>query len=299
MSIKNYYQILEVQQNASEQEIKSAYRKLAKTHHPDTGGSEDHFKLVVEAYNTLKDTTKKRAYDGQIGRVNQFQNPIFNEFFHSVFSGRTGPTRTNVESLDIILEHKITIQQFFNGKKERIHYKKKKFDSKKNENLIVVSQDINIRKGSQQKDLQIIIPNGGHESRKIQGKFGHLVIMIRVLDSPPLFIKHGNNIMSEIPIPLNLALVGAEIPIPTLHGLKTVKIMPYDCFFSKKPIVLKGYGLQKGLHTDQHGDQIVHIGIETPQTLTDEQKEFFRNMSTAEEVYPEFNKTILSKQKRH
>lgn len=296
--MKNYYTVLGVQQNASEQEIKSAYRKLARQHHPDVGGDEDSFKTIAEAYEILGDPVKKKVYDNKLRTSTRpFENPIFSEFFHSVFNAHPRPPRTNIEKIDIMLEHRISIYQLFQGTKETIHYKKRIIENN-NEKFITVAQTIEIKKGAQQKDLQILVGGGGHESKRVRGKFGHLAVIVRVLDDPPLYIKRGNDIQSEIPIPLNLALVGSEIKVPTLHGLKTVNITPHDCFFRKQPIVLKGCGLQRGIYDNSYGDHHLYLGIETPQILTEEQKEYFRNMPTGKEVYPEYNKVIISKQER-
>lgn len=62
-SILSYYKILGVSKDASDSEIKKAYRKESLTHHPDKGGSEEKFKLVAEAYGILSDDTKRRRYD--------------------------------------------------------------------------------------------------------------------------------------------------------------------------------------------------------------------------------------------
>jgi molecular chaperone DnaJ len=80
--MENYYEILGVNENATSDEIKKTYRKLAMEHHPDKGGNEENFKKISEAYDILGDDTKRNNYDNQ--RKNPFGgNNIFEEFFNS------------------------------------------------------------------------------------------------------------------------------------------------------------------------------------------------------------------------
>jgi len=74
MNKDNFYNVLGVHENATQEEIKKAYRKLAVEHHPDKGGSEDKFKMISEAYDTLGDENKRAQYD------NKLQNPFNGEF---------------------------------------------------------------------------------------------------------------------------------------------------------------------------------------------------------------------------
>jgi len=293
--MKNYYDVLDVKKNASSQEIKYSYRNLAKKYHPDTGGDEEKFKEIIEAYEVLGDLQKRKNYDLSLNEGATFENSIFNEFFNGIFSSYQSPPKTNVVDLDIVIEYRVTIHDFFNGKKDIIKYKRKIFDDNKKEKIVIESQNIEIIKGSQQKDLQMLFPSRGNENKYIKGAFGQLLVIIRVLDDPPVCIKHGNNVRSEIPIPINLALVGTEMAVPTLHGLKTVRISPNDCFYTKKPIVLKGYGLQRGINFEKYGDHYINLSIEIPQKLTSEQKEYLKNMPISKEIYPEYNKIIKTK----
>lgn len=288
--MKNYYNILEINQEASDQQIKASYRKLAKTYHPDAGGDSEKFKEIVEAYNVLSDPKKKKEYDFKRQHLtNPNQNPFFNEMFSNIFGRGMKP---NIENLDIIIEHIISVKKLFNGTKETVNYKRRLFGSNEQEIITQENIEIDIKKGSQNKDLQFVFSGAGHQSKRTRGFFGNLIIIVRILDEPPIFIRHGVNIVSEIPIPLNLALVGTKIKIPTLHGLKQVLVTSHDCFFNRNPVVLKGCGLQRGINSNSYGDHLLYFGVETPQTLTEEQKKFFKEMPTTEDVYPGYNKII-------
>ena len=126
---KDYYQILEVEKSASELEIKKSYRKLSKKHHPDVGGSEDKFKEIAEAYETLSNSDKKSNYDryGHAGKNmnsgNPFHgNPFDNGFnagdFMNNFNGRPRQKRGS----DISFNIKITLEDVFNGVSKKFKY---------------------------------------------------------------------------------------------------------------------------------------------------------------------------------
>ncbi len=110
----DYYTILEIKKNASSDEIKSAYRKLAKEHHPDkTGGDDTRFKQINEAYETLKDPQKRNQYDnpqpqGQYSYNTQNMNNMFEEFFN--------PRRAMRKNADIAISVKIELEDVLTGK---------------------------------------------------------------------------------------------------------------------------------------------------------------------------------------
>ena len=83
--MENLYEILGVNENATSDEIKKTYRKLAMEHHPDKGGDEEKFKKISEAYDTLGDDNKRGQYDNQ--RKNPFGN-MFDDFFNNNSTGR-------------------------------------------------------------------------------------------------------------------------------------------------------------------------------------------------------------------
>lgn len=132
MSKRDYYEILAINKNASQDEIKKAYRKLAKEYHPDKGGDEQKFKEISEAYEVLSDNEKKANYD-RFGHSNPnqrqgnpfsgFRNP-FGGGFGGGFGGftnepqiRTGP--------DMSVLIKLTLEEIFTGVKKTYKYNRK------------------------------------------------------------------------------------------------------------------------------------------------------------------------------
>ena len=120
----NLYEVLGVQQNASQDEIKKVYRKLAVKHHPDKGGDPEKFKSITEAYNTLSDNNKRREYDNR-GRGHQGFGS-FGDIFESFFGQRqTRPQQPQPTSdRDIRFKLGVTLEQINQGIKQKIQYKR-------------------------------------------------------------------------------------------------------------------------------------------------------------------------------
>ena len=120
MSQDNFYKILGVQENATQDEIKKAYRKLAVEHHPDKGGSEDEFKKISEAYDTLGDENKRRQYD------NQKNNP-FGGFggnpFEDLFNGGYQPRKRTAP--DSVIDVTVGVLESYNSSDKVITYSRK------------------------------------------------------------------------------------------------------------------------------------------------------------------------------
>jgi len=118
MSKENFYQILGVDEKASQDEIKKVYRKLVKETHPDKGGSEEQFKKISEAYDTLGDENKRRQYDNQKNNPFGGTNP-FEDFFNGGYQTRkrTAP--------DTIIDASITVLESYTSSDKIITYNRK------------------------------------------------------------------------------------------------------------------------------------------------------------------------------
>jgi molecular chaperone DnaJ len=124
MNTENYYDILGVEETATQEEIKKSYRKLAKENHPDKGGSEDLFKKISVAYDTIGDETKRKQYD--VERKNPFggmgggYGSSFSDLFNSVFGQQT-QQRTHTTNINV----SVGVIESFMGKNKTITYKRK------------------------------------------------------------------------------------------------------------------------------------------------------------------------------
>lgn len=122
MSKKDYYEVLGIKKDASADEIKKAYRKLAKEHHPDKGGDEQKFKEVTEAYEILSDSEKKANYD-RFGHSGQQRGRDPFAGFRNPFAERYSQQQRVGSDMSLIL--KLTLEETFNGVKKTYKYTRK------------------------------------------------------------------------------------------------------------------------------------------------------------------------------
>ena len=127
----DYYSILGVPKDASDKDLKSAYKKASMKHHPDRGGSEETFKQINEAYSTLKDPQKRGMYDHQqngggqafnFNTGNMGGNP-FEDIFGSMFGGNPNMRRQQVRNPDVNIRVPITLKEVITGKKVLATYR--------------------------------------------------------------------------------------------------------------------------------------------------------------------------------
>ena len=230
--MKNYYDILGVSEDASAEQIKTAFKEIAKKEHPDRGGNEDKFKEANEAYDTLKDTNKKQEYDtmrkfGQ-GFGNQGSNfsfsqndfDIFEDFF-SGFGGDRGPfRRTTVHrrqpraNKSINVKMALSIKEAMNNNEKTISYK---LPSGKEE-LANVKIPAGVQNGAVFKFKGL-----GDDSNPNLPR-GDLLVQLTVLDSDG-YTRQGNDLYTEKTISCFDAIRGCTIQLKELtDNVLSVKV---------------------------------------------------------------------------
>ena len=229
---KSLYETLEVNENASADEIKKAYRKLARKYHPDVNkdpGAEDKFKEINAAYEVLSDAQKKAQYD-------QYGDQMFGgQNFHDFARGQG----QNVD-LDEILRQMFGGGAGFGGGFGRSGFggfggfDEPDLDTNAQ---ITISFDTAILGGKQHISLNgdsfdVKIPEGISDGQKIRakgkgksynGQRGDLIIKINVASNPD-YERDGDTLTKFFDIPLKTALFGGKIEIPTIHKTITLKV---------------------------------------------------------------------------
>ena len=301
MEYKDYYKILGVARDATQDQIKQAYRKVARKYHPDVSkeaNAEAKFKDIGEAYEVLKDPEKRAAYDkfGANWQEGQHFEPPpnwdagfefrgtgytgadasgFSDFFESLFGhGQAGRQRTHVFRMKGEDQHAkivIPLVDAYLGARQTI-------------TLTRPVMDGDGRVSTSPHTLHVVIPKGIIEGQRIrlegQGLLGHgggpsgdLYLEI-AFQEDPVFHAEKRDIHLTLPVTPWEAALGATLTVPTLGGQVQVKIPPNSQ--GGKKLRLKGKGLCSANH---QGDQIVTLQIVVPEPRTEEQRRLYRTMA--------------------
>lgn len=268
--MRDPYSVLGVARSASDQEIKSAYRKLAKTYHPDQNKNDpkaqEKFSEATNAYDFLQDKQKRQQYDR--GEIDADGNPKMAGFDFSGFGGGgrgAGQQSAGVNPEDILKEFMGgfggrgggagpmgmgSARNFSTGARGRAKGEDVKV------RLNVSLEDINAR-----KPVSVTLPNGKvlsvnlpyplndgqqvrlkgqGEAAPMGGKRGDVLVQVRVKKHPH-FRKDGDDLRVDVPITLYEAVLGGKVRVPTLSGAVELKVQPG--MDTSKSLRLKGKGL--------------------------------------------------------
>ena len=307
---KDYYKILGVPKDAKTEDIKKAYRKLARQHHPDLNKGADaerRFKEVNEANEVLSDPEKRKRYDqlgpdwerfarGKGGRPGQgaggFQWVFtgtpgagtqdaseFSDFFRMIFGdagpfpGMGGETRRSPNGRRRVRGHA--------GEDLESEIEVTLADAYKGtqRSLEVRRDDGALRR------LDVRIPAGVRDAQRIRlagqggpgaggGPGGDLYLRVRVRPHP-FFRREDDDIHAELPVALHEAILGAEVTVPTLKGRVALRIPPETQ--NGRVIRLAGQGMPRG--GGGHGDMFVTVKVVLPQKLNEEEREAVQKLA--------------------
>jgi curved DNA-binding protein len=301
MEYKDYYKILGVSRNASQDEIKRAYRKLARKYHPDVSkeaNAEAHFKEINEANEVLKDPEKRARYDalGTAWRAgDEFRPPPgggrqyhehdlspeeaarFSDFFSSIFGGLGGfggardSSRAGFRQrgADQTARIRITLEDAYHGVSRQLRLEMPEIDDKG-------------RPHSRARTLNVRIPAGVTEGQQIRlagqggaglgGESGDLFLEVEI-EPHPFYRWEGRDVTVTLPISPWEAALGATVPVPTLGGTVSLKIPAGSQ--SNQRLRLKG----RGLPGKQPGDAFVQLEIVNPPVGDDSARAAFKALA--------------------
>lgn len=302
MEYKDYYKIMGLPRTAAPEEIKRAYRRLARQYHPDVSkepGAEERFKKIGEAYEVLKDPEKRAAYD-QLGSGwksgEEFRPPPeweqrywadssasstadfadLGEFLKSIFGGdpfsRTAHTATRRPGESQYAKLVVSLEDSYGGATRTITLQVSELGHQGH----VVSRT---------RSLRVKIPKGVLQGQQIRlpgqgspgiggGDPGDLYLEV-VFQPHPLYRAEGKDIYMELPVAPWEAALGTEISVPTLGGEVRVKIPSGSQAGSR--LRLKG----RGLPGKPAGDQYVVLQVILPKPETEAARKAYRHLAEA------------------
>ncbi|HEV7320714.1 MAG TPA: J domain-containing protein [Ensifer sp.] len=274
------YETLGVSRDATQKDIQSAYRKLAKKLHPDLNpgdkGAEDRFKAVSAAYALLGDEEKRGKYDrGEIDETGA-ETPPRQYYRDYASSGNTAGRYESAHGFSDFADNDDIFSNFFSRRTGGGQQRKRGTD-------MHFSMEIGFLDAANGTKTQINLPGGGPaldltippgtrdgQTLRLRGKDeagfkgappGDALIDIRVRPHP-LFSADGDDVRYEVPISLSEAVLGGKIRVPTIDGAVNVTLAPHTN--SGKTLRLKGKGLRKS--GGGQGDAYVSLKIVLPQT---------------------------------
>jgi curved DNA-binding protein len=315
MDFKDYYAVLGVSESASPEDIKKAYRKLARKYHPDVSKEEnadDKFKDVGEAYEVLKDPEKRAEYDElkKYGarKDGSFQRPPgwesasgfggggyteadagqFSDFFEEIFGGgRRGGAgfgagfggqrhARRMRGEDVNARIALFLEEAFHGCEKQVSFN-------------VQEADAQGRIVPRQKTLKVKIPKGMKEGQHVRLKGqgapgiggaenGDLFIEVEYAPHPH-FTVQGSDILVTVPITPWEAALGASVTVPTVGSKVSLKVPKGSS--SGRKLRLKG----KGLPGKHPGDQLVVLQIVMPEEHSEKAEALYRELAEAEKAF--------------
>ncbi|MDY2788026.1 MAG: DnaJ C-terminal domain-containing protein [Atopobium sp.] len=279
---KTYYDVLGVKKNATQDEIKKAFRSLARTYHPDAGGDEKKFKEISEAYDILSDENKRREYDQMLafggiggGKYRSYTQGAGTSFnwadvinnaggmggfdFSSIFNGAAASRPQKGSDLSLAVE--VSFDEAFEGTTRKVTYR--------------------IPSTGEQQTLTVKVPAGAVHGGKLRfkgrgeygrngGTRGDLVVTTNIAEHP-VFKRDGADVRIELPISMYEAALGCVCEVPTPeHSTVSIKI-PAGTQDGKK-MRLRDLGAPNVKRKGTRGALYVEIRVKIPTHLSEKER---------------------------
>lgn len=296
MDFIDYYHVLGINKNATEEEIKKAYRKLARKYHPDLNPNDKEankkFQQINEANEVLSDPEKRKKYDqygkdwkhaeefekarqeqqrwsrtgtgqeGFSGFEGSFNEEGFSDFFQSMFGGsrRTRGGQVKFRGEDYNAELHLSLKDAYKTHQQVL---------KVNEKNIRITIPAGVENG------QIIKLKGYGGPGVNGGPNGDLYITFVIADDPK-FKRLGNDLYTTIDLDLYTAVLGGEITVDTMDGKVKLKVKPETQNETVTRLKGKGYPVYK--KENAFGDLYITYSVKLPTNLSEKQKELFSEL---------------------
>ena len=296
---RDYYETLGVDRGASEEDIRRAYRKLARQYHPDVNkeaGAEDRFKEISEAYEVLRDPEKRERYD-RLGANWKAGQDVSGAGGFEGFEGFGGDgVRFEFSEGDFG-----DFSDFFGGMFESRGARRASGGfgaggfsrrGRDHEAVLEISLEEAARGGRRRvsidgRDVEVTIPAGVRDGQRLRlageggggtggGPPGDLLLRVRIRRHPRFRVQ-GSDLHTDLPVTPWEAALGADVSVPTLDGSARVKV-PAGSSCGRK-LRLRGEGLGGG-------DLYAHVKIEVPKKLTKDERRLFEELAGTSKFDP-------------
>jgi curved DNA-binding protein len=294
MDYHDYYKTLGVERNASEAEIKKAYRKLARQYHPDINpgntSAEAKFKEINEAYEVLSDKEKREKYDrfgrdwqryqqgGPGGSWGDYAggSPFggggdFSDFFETLFGGggRTagrGGAGFRMDGQPVEHEGEITLEEAFSGTQRTLQFSSA---------------------NGQPRTINVKIPPGVDTGSRVRvagegapgiggGKRGDLFLIVQVAPDNR-FERRGDDLETSVPVDLYTMVLGGSVRVPVMGG-KTIALNVPAGTQNGRKFRISGQGMPRVRAPETRGDLYVKLEAQLPVRLSDRERQLFEEL---------------------
>lgn len=310
---RDYYAVLGVPRTASEKEIKAAYRRLARKHHPDVNPgdkrAEEQFKAISEAYSVLSDPEKRKKYDrwgADWEKIEQaqaagadfggFGGPRGERQRTYTWTSTSGPGMG--DSVGFESDIGSLFEQLFGGAAGRVRTGAVPRRGGDIEQPVEVSLEeafagtqrtfqLQDPQTGQVRTVEVKIPAGAYDGLRVRvagkghpgsggGPAGDLYLVVSVRPHP-LFERDGDDLRVRVPTPLYTAVLGGEVLVPTLKGTRLALKVPPESQNGRR-IRLSGQGMPR-LKGGGRGDLLVELVVELPTGLNERERQLFRDLA--------------------
>lgn len=289
MAFIDYYKTLGISKNASESDIKKAYRKLARKYHPDLNPNdteaEKRFKAINEAHEVLSSPENRKKYDTygehwenaeayeqakqqqqQYQRRTQtagggYSEQEFADIFGSMFGGSSGQRTAKYKGHDFNAEMQLDLRDIYSAQKRTLNVNGKN---------IRITIPAGVENGQ-------IIKIKGHGGKGFNGGPNGDLFIKFLINNTSRFKRDGNNLHLAVDLDLYKAILGGELIVETFDGKVKLRVKPETK--NGTQIKLKGKGFAIYKKKDQFGDLYVTYNLKLPTDLSEKERELFTELS--------------------
>ena len=314
MDFKDYYAVLGVAKSATDDEIKKAFRKLARKYHPDLNqgdkAAEAKFKDINEANEVLGDPEKRKKYDDLGANWRQYEQQAGSGRPPAGYGpdGRGGFRTMNADEMNELFGNDAPFSDFFStffggagagpGDRTGRHTRSRRGSDVEAEAQLTLEEafagttrKVGFQRGNKEHTVEVRIPAGIKDGARVRaagegggavgsGQAGDLFLSIRVLPHPR-FERRGLDLHTRERVPVTIAVLGGEIGVTSISG-STLRLKIPELTRAGRVFRLKGHGMPTVGNPSERGDLYVAVDIDIPAQLSPEERQHYEALQALE-----------------